>query len=460
MEHIIYTKFSNDRAERFKIKTSIFENKSGEKQVCKQPITSAAMPHIASMHQMGLKLAKQYQGTKLSVNKSELFEDRIIFEFLNGCTLDEILDEYLSKGKYDKFKDTVASFFEILRSTAKDDFKPSEEYKKVFGNIAPDFPQKSAQINDIDLIFDNLFLSGDNLIITDYEWTFDFQIPIDFIIYRTCFYYELAGHLSAYSDKINLYSIAGITEEQKDLYRRMDDAFQSYVVGDTILLGEIHSKIRGDIYFPLGLVENQKLKEITRNISIVQHVNGKSNDSVYSFSPTVDADGRIRFEIKPEADVQRIHINPASCHCIVHIYKIRAVGEQVCNVDFVSNGTFVTKNQIAFTNSNPSILIALPPKGTKRIEVEMMIEYPSKSFVDEQSKLGNDLEILREKCDELSSAIAQKENELAQKEIEIAQKENELARKKNELTEILNSTSWKLTKPLRAIGGSKKQKEN
>ena len=51
----------------------------------------------------------------------------------------------------------------------------------------------------------------------------------------------------------------------------------------------------------------------------------------------------------------------------------------------------------------------------------------------------------------------QKEQEIAQKDEQIIQKEQEIQNLRNQLNLVFNSTSWKITKPLRKLKGLTKE---
>ena len=59
-----------------------------------------------------------------------------------------------------------------------------ERYQKVFGEITLPVSVPFAKGVDIDLIFANIMVQGNTWTVIDYEWTFDFPVPVDFLLWR------------------------------------------------------------------------------------------------------------------------------------------------------------------------------------------------------------------------------------------------------------------------------------
>ena len=100
MTDIVYSRFSNDRAEHLSIRTDILE-KDGKHTVRKYPATSAAAAHIEALAENECVFTERFKGSTLSVNRLELKRnpDGLPFaeiEYLeNSRTLEELLDECL-----------------------------------------------------------------------------------------------------------------------------------------------------------------------------------------------------------------------------------------------------------------------------------------------------------------------------------------------------------------------------
>ena len=83
-------------------------------------------------------------------------------------------------------------------------FKSTEDFIKVFGDVNLPISLRAGEVNNIDLVFNNIIV-GEKWNIIDYEWTFDFLIPFNYIIYRAVHYYIYSS--SKRNELINLGSI-------------------------------------------------------------------------------------------------------------------------------------------------------------------------------------------------------------------------------------------------------------
>ena len=113
-EQIIYVKFSNDRKRDFRIRTEIAEC-GGQKTVRKIAACKEAVPHVRRMYAEYRLLTEVYGETRFVPNRCELKGDTAEFEYLDGRTMEEILDRL-----YDTDRDAFRS---LLRRSPKTSVK-------------------------------------------------------------------------------------------------------------------------------------------------------------------------------------------------------------------------------------------------------------------------------------------------------------------------------------------------
>ena len=102
------------------------------------------------------------------------------------------------------------------------------------------------EYSNVDLIFSNLIYGKDGVTIIDYEWFFDFQIPIEFILFRSVFHNALIDNLRK-EDKERIYNTLHINEDDVEVFERMEYAFQAYVKGDELDFEKLHKVIGQDV---------------------------------------------------------------------------------------------------------------------------------------------------------------------------------------------------------------------
>ena len=201
MDRLLYEKLSNERAPQFNIVTDIVD-RDGTKLVIKRPYSKEANDHIHRVFGAYQGLCQTLQGSAFKVNDSRLVGDTIESQFLTGKHIDRSQSESFVKAIKDAYM-SHASFFTLTQGFAE-----------VFGQV--DLPKNTlaAPFVDIDLIFDNIIDTEDGWQIIDYEWTFDFPIPINYIYYRAIKYSDLDG------------SLVEISDAERACYDAMEEHFQ------------------------------------------------------------------------------------------------------------------------------------------------------------------------------------------------------------------------------------------
>lgn len=206
-----YVKFACQRKPEFRIVTSICEG-----GVIKTPGTEKAKDHIKNLTSNKDKIASIYKS--IVPVDCEFKDDQAVFPFVEGqlLTLEQTNDEEFIKGVKEAL-DKVFDYKEAPRP-----FVMTEEFKRIFGDIEIPEGELAYSVANIDSNFDNFMVSGDKTYCIDYEWIFDFPVPVRFVKYRTLFYAGASNVLDRF----------GYTEEDIRMFHSMEVAFQQYVSGE------------------------------------------------------------------------------------------------------------------------------------------------------------------------------------------------------------------------------------
>ena len=86
-------------------------------------------------------------------------------------------------------------------------------------------------MSNIDLVPANILLQDSEVSVIDYEWTFRFPIPCNFILYRMIHYYLESDGKRAVLRDLDFYKKAGISEKELEIYAEMERNFQKYMEG-------------------------------------------------------------------------------------------------------------------------------------------------------------------------------------------------------------------------------------
>lgn len=230
MRVVKYAKYNRTKAPLFQVKTLIIEQ-DGANYVLKAPLSEAAWAHISSFEKKYEELKKVY--TKVVPVECELSKEGVRFPWVNGKSVTTDLEKYFNN--IPKLLERMKYYIDRINDYNQEcvkEFVVSEEYKKVFGDTAIDKGMAVSPAN-IDAIFDNFLVEGDTIKCIDYEWTFDFLVPCDYIKYRTLSYYYGSNkqYFDASLSEEEYYAYFGMSKEQCQCYAAMEDNFQQYAHG-------------------------------------------------------------------------------------------------------------------------------------------------------------------------------------------------------------------------------------
>ena len=186
-----------------------------------------AKDHIANLSKTAEKLEELYADSRFSINNCTLYDcskepchtgmpESAEFAFLQGTTMEEELDRYLERGEYEKAAEQIGEVLDEIRMEKRcSEFQMTEEFKQVFGIQELPKGLKALEVSDIDLIMPNILVGEDkSWNVIDYEWSFHFPIPVNFILYRNIRYYADTTEVRRALRPDRLYEQAGIAEQE------------------------------------------------------------------------------------------------------------------------------------------------------------------------------------------------------------------------------------------------------
>lgn len=234
MKQIIYIKYNRTRKKEYQIQTSICLE-DGVKYAEKCGLCAEAKTHIQSFIEKQKVLNQVYKNVQFT-EVSLVTESVARFPYVEGITLQKkIVNELKNSDTLEASIKIINNYIEKLLecySEYKQEFEETSEFRTVFGNVNLK-KEEALLFSNIDLIFDNVIECGQKWIGIDYEWVFDFPIPIDFIKYRTLhyFYVEEKNWMEQIISEDQLLTAFGL-QERKEEFARMESRFQEYVFGE------------------------------------------------------------------------------------------------------------------------------------------------------------------------------------------------------------------------------------
>jgi GT2 family glycosyltransferase len=280
---ILYTKYNRERLPQFQTETIIY-SESGMLHARKRALTPEANIHIESISENYNKLKSTMNN--VSIAKSELNGDSISFEYIDYPTLDILLFQAMLDKDKELFFHYLSEYKKMIflqPLSYEERFIPSSLFGNVFGlNI--DISQVQCQgVANIDLTFDNITYDNGQFTVIDYEWVFDFDIPIDFVVFRSIneFSAKYAEYLKHFIDVKEIYNFFNVKNEHIATFYEMESTFQAYVFGMSRNYSDTSKVQKGITRYDDLLAINVDYQKKSNELDSLKHrINDKENEVI------------------------------------------------------------------------------------------------------------------------------------------------------------------------------------
>ena len=378
-EELLFLKYSVERDEKYRIRTEIVRKPDGTKVVRKVPYTDAAKAHVEKIKHWEKVLGEQYKAADVAVNKCTLTAKGAEFEFLKGETLEDVLDAYLEKDDFTGFVGEIQKYAAKLEQIV------------------------NQGANNIDLIFSNIILIDGKWNVIDYEWTYEAEVPLKFILHRAIvLYFEQKKHLNLQCKDIC--RMLGITEADQERFLEMEHRLQMHLLGDTKTMDALQHEYAGKIIDMKELLYRAHQPEMKIYQDFGQ---GFSEENSYVMEVKDDFYGRRRFVLNIPQGVTALRLDPCEEACQVTMNRILGECGGSYELALGHNGKGYEKS-ILYTTTDPQILISGIVPGTSQIHVDITVEH----LKEETSYVWMKL---LERCEKLDRIEASKPYKLLKK---------------------------------------------
>ena len=420
----VFVKYVNERTEEYRVCTVIDRSPEGEMSVYKAALSTRANAHVDRFVENYGRLFDQFDGTgivpvRCSLKKGEergmVFagvaskaKDTVKFEYLSGITLEDVLNELEATEQYPKMESIILEYCRKL-NTCSDvtEFKRSMAFDEVFGRR--DFRKKYVGVNpcNFDMIFSNIVLDSKERengkwTIIDYEWVFNFTIPIQFVIYRALYYHfrnrEDDGFSLYLSRKgMDVFSLCGIDIGERMLFSDMEHAFQVHIIGGAASLEVMQvlmptTSIRIDNIVKIG----SYLRNLdTPKIYFSRGVNYTSDNQINIIADVKD--GNVSMKIPFDRYINSIRIDPTEYPCFLHLDKLSYTLDDGAKIDvkeIIINGYKLNERSYIYDTNDAQIVIEGVPQNARSLEVKYSVSMMEEPFYEDM------VAILRQKEEE------------------------------------------------------------
>ena len=396
MKTVIYSKFSNERARKFSIRTDICQE--GEcRWVEKVANTQEALPHVEGILRWRRELEQKFADRRIAFNQCENIEKGVKLAYVQAENLEEYLDERLDGGRADEAYEALMAYVRFLQEThSETEFVETAQFEQVFGKVK--FPQKlrCGLVSDIDLVCANLLLT-DPVTVIDYEWTFDFPIPGNYLAYRALHYYLETHSKRQVLKNREPYRQVGITDEELIAYRKMEENFQRYITGEHVPMREMYRDISP------GVKEIKVL--MGENLQIYESFGTGFEEHHSSLYPIREEQVQVRVPVSEGVDFMRV--DPGSCACAVKIHKLNFQPGDIPAQYFCENG-WVSGQWLYIAKEDPNLTNIPVPTGAKELEIFLEVHPVEASFLEGMARR------MRQDKEELQKLRAQTEHQRRQ----------------------------------------------
>lgn len=254
---ILKTKYSIDRKKEFQIKTVIFQE-NGVKVVKKEAYSKDSIHHIRKIN----KNYELFKGSKITLVEPTLKNNSVIFPFVTGESIDSILIKHVLNKDIEEFKKVLTWYKSFLTQEQQVPFYETKQFVEVFGSFPVLDGVASLKIANIDLNFDNLIIQDNIVTVIDYEWVFDFAVPLNYILYRAILSFEIKYHvyLKSLMSINDILEYLKIPKNEVEIYSEMEFSFISYVGRDISVYIENYLKSNTSIH-EIAIKGNSKIIE-------------------------------------------------------------------------------------------------------------------------------------------------------------------------------------------------------
>lgn len=220
-DEINFVKLNSDRVKKFRTLTTI----KSDGYVYKAPLSPESENHINTMHK-----ESKYKLGKISYLNCELVDNAIKYKLLNEESLETLILDSIMRNNKEEFFKLLEQYFDALfygsfESQEYADYRFLEVFKQG-SKIMFHCHEKS----NLDLIFSNIFIINEEYVAIDYEWIFDFQIPLEYIFYRVLLHYtNTNNYFKEFVSIEEIFNYFNLDSSHFDLFRTWDHNFIDYV---------------------------------------------------------------------------------------------------------------------------------------------------------------------------------------------------------------------------------------
>lgn len=368
----IYSKYSRERASQYQIKTSILILDES-RYVTKAALTYSAEEHIKQIY-LNFETLRHVYGDDNIVKPISFESGSISFEYIDGESISQLLLWSVIRKDKVKFFGVLDMFIRLIDNLNSEyycQFEHTPNFIDTFGYREKLLGLKSLTISNIDLIFENLLLDKNGQIkIVDYEWVFDYPIPLNFIKFRAIntFYYSNYNTIRNFVAIDELFDYLGILREEISEYIEMSNIFAD-IVGTERESAFIKKYQKKKV--PFSFIEPPEKKA---QLFYAGEGEGQFSEENSIFCSVTKSDNKIHFDLSGTEGITNIRFDPMEAMGSLYIKKVtlKDVDDKELLLNPVySNAEYIFNGYYIFLEDDPQIYYRIDCKTYKSFEVDI-----------------------------------------------------------------------------------------
>ncbi|MGI6110205.1 MAG: class I SAM-dependent methyltransferase [Eubacteriaceae bacterium] len=443
-EDIDFVKLPLLRRKKFCLQTVMF-NDSDSRRIVKKAMFPDSEQHLQQMYSYYQKYP-EYCGYLNAPVKE--YDQALEFDFIKGPSLLDRMLEELAAGSIGAFKKTLEEFCSKLRNGAEkrsDYYTPA--FREVFGTSESTEAFLCHPVSNVDMIFPNIILSGKDEYIIDYEWVFDFAVPVDFIIWRSLYMAwmqeEKIHEAFTFEELLNM---AAVDIADNALFQSWHDHFNEEYVANHTVEQYFGFQVNSDT-----MLNNQLNRYNQESVLYADFGNGFTEANTVR-QPLKIYDNRFttRFDLtglkqkNGGKDPVRLRWDPCSCPAMI---GNAGIAETDNDLELVPVNANIDGNDWFFYSDDPLVIINGDFCGLDALVVTGRYVAQTNHIFGEAQKLI-DVKLPHTIAD-LETENRQKTACIEQQQEKITAMEARMSQMEVLLSSFINSKSWKMTAPVR-----------
>ena len=425
-EELLYVKLNQGRRKEFRTLTQLVR-RDDSVWAEKKPLCPEAESFVAGLEKTGA----QKPGKGFHNLPCRYENGGIVYPVLSGKTLEDRICDLVEKEQTGEILRTLKHVYEqVFAQRKREPEYQTEAFREVFGEHPGKDYYECVSPANVDLICANIFESGEDYEIIDYEWTFDFPIPAAFIMWRMIHeLYCRIPKLGALYTQDDMNHEFGIEPSDSEIFLAWTMHFTYEYAGSDSL--DIYRKDR--ILVDLSeTVRTYREKKQFRSKLYYDTGAGLSEEN--SIETTVELNrGRfqVTFDLHNVENIRGIRWNLLSdTFCEVKV-EVLDCG---CHGELIPFGMRIDKaaDTVVFLNLAGGYFIHVTePSELEKITISGQIRFLS------QKEIAEEIQLEQERREAVRREEERKLQQRMQKEERLAAKKAEEARRQEELRAVL-----------------------